>query len=210
MLREDAYERLKESLFSSAIKPGQFVSQKQLAELIGCPLGPTREAIQRLAAESLLQVAPQRGIVVSELSVDFIREVFHLRSMIEREAIRLFFARVSASEIEALRKEHEEMQRRADGGITEELLKEALRLDWRFHDCIVGALGNGLIEGVYRANSNRMRLIQSKRGFRPDRLVPTMQEHIAILDAGQREGYQAAVAAIERHLEEARRRSVLL
>jgi DNA-binding GntR family transcriptional regulator len=210
MLREDAYERLKESLFSNAIKPGQFVSQKQLAELIGCPLGPTREAIQRLAAESLLQVAPQRGIVVSELSVDFIREVFHLRSMIEREAIRFFFERVPRSEIEALRREHEEMQQRASAGITEELLKAALQLDWRFHDCIVGALGNTLIENVYRVNSNRMRLIQSKRGFRADRLVPTMQEHIAILDAGQREGCQAAVAAIERHLEEARRRSVLL
>ena len=45
MLREDAYARLKQSLFTSALKPGQLVSQKELAELIDCPLGPTREAI---------------------------------------------------------------------------------------------------------------------------------------------------------------------
>lgn len=210
MLREDAYERLKASLFSSEIRPGQFVSQRQLAELIGCPLGPTREAIQRLAAESLLQVVPQRGIVVSELSVDFIREVFQLRSMIEREAARCFFEQAPGEEIETLRREHEALLRRAEGGITEELLAEALRLDWRFHDRLVASLGNSLIEGVYRANSNRMRLIQSKRGFRPDRLVPTMQEHLTILATGQQEGYLAAAAAIDRHLEAARRRSVLL
>ena len=51
MLRETAYERLKERLLASELKPGQLVSQKQLARLIDCPLGPTREAIQKLAAE---------------------------------------------------------------------------------------------------------------------------------------------------------------
>src|SRR5512136_170239 len=75
MLREDAYARLKHSLFRSALKPGQLVSQKELARLIRCPLGPTREAIQRLAAEGLLRVVPQRGIVINNIGLDFIRNV---------------------------------------------------------------------------------------------------------------------------------------
>jgi DNA-binding GntR family transcriptional regulator len=43
----------------------------------------------------------------------------------------------------------------------------------------------------------------------PERVVPIMKEHIAILDAGLKKGTAAAVAALDKHLEEFRRWIVL-
>jgi DNA-binding GntR family transcriptional regulator len=208
MLREDAYARLKQSLFTSAVRPGQLVSQKELADLIRCPLGPTREAIQRLAAEGLLRVVPQRGIVINSISLEFIRDVFGLRALIEREAVRAFFEKAERGEVVGLKAAHQALLGRARTRIDKPLLTEALHLDWRFHDVIVGALDNGLIEEIYRVNSDRIRLIQAKRGYVADRLCSAMQEHLAILDAGLRKGPAAAAAAMDRHLGESRRWAV--
>lgn len=208
MLREDAYARLKHSLFSSALRPGQLVSQKELAQLIRCPLGPTREAIQRLAAEGLLRVVPQRGIVINNISLEFIRDVFGLRAMIEREAVRAFFEKAKDAEVARLKADHQRVLARARTRIDTPLLTEALHLDWRFHDTIVAALENVLIEEVYRVNSDRIRLIQAKRGYVADRLYSAMREHIAVLNAGLRKGPEAAAAAMDQHLSESRRWAV--
>jgi len=208
MLREDAYARLKHSLFSSALRPGQLVSQKELARLVRRPLSPTREAIQRLATEGLLRVVPQRGIVINDIGLDFIRNVFGLRAMIEREAVRAFVEKTPRAELTQLKADHQRVLGRARVRIDAPLLTEALHLDWRFHDLIVAALDNDLIEEVYRVNSDRIRLIQAKRGYVADRLKSAMQEHIAILEAGLRKGPAAAAAAMDRHLSESRQWAV--
>jgi DNA-binding GntR family transcriptional regulator len=204
MLREDAYARLKQSLFDNSIKPGQLVSQKLLAQLIQCPLGPTREAIQRLAAESLLRVVPQRGIVINDINLEFIRNVFQLRVMIEREAVQAFIAKGNRQEAMALKADHQAILKRAKVGVEKPLLTEALHLDWRFHDTIVASLENRLVGEIYRVNSDRIRLIQAKRGYVAERLMSAMREHLAILDAGLRKGPRAAAAAMDHHLSESR------
>jgi DNA-binding GntR family transcriptional regulator len=205
MLREDAYARLKQCFFESAIVPGQLVSQKELARLIKCPLGPTREAIQRLAAEALLRVIPQRGIVINDITLEFIRNVFQLRRMIEREAVQTFVARVPRDRVRALRREQHAILKRAEAGIDKRLLADALRAEWDFHDQIIGALGNTLVEEIYRVNGDRIRLIQAKRGYVAERLPSAMREHIAILEAGLRKGAAAAAAAMDHHLQESQR-----
>ncbi|MBI4537467.1 MAG: GntR family transcriptional regulator [candidate division NC10 bacterium] len=210
MLREKAYERLKECLLAGKLKPGQLVSQKQLAKLVGCPVGPTREAIHKLAAESLLQVVPQRGIVVSDLGLEFIRNVLQLRAMIEREAIGPFLATTPPEEILALKRAHEAIIARAKKGIDTALMADAVELDWRLHDRIVTSLKNPLLEEIYRVNTNRIRVIRGKRGLLPERVVPVMKEHIAVLDAGLKNDPAAAAAALHKHLEEFRRWIVLI
>jgi DNA-binding GntR family transcriptional regulator len=205
MLREDAYARLKQCLFDSAILPGQLVSQKELARLIKCPLGPTREAIQRLATEALLRVVPQRGIVINDITLDFIRNVFQLRMIIEREAVQVFFLKCPRAEVRALRAEQQRILKRAEARIDKALLADALHVEWGFHDRIIEALANKLLEEIYRVNGDRIRLIQAKRGYVAERLPSAMREHIAILDAGLRKGPAAAAAAMDHHLRESQR-----
>src|SRR2546421_10002568 len=89
-LRWQAYERFQQQLIASRIRPGQFVSQRELATLTGLPLGAIREVIPRLEAEGLLRTVPQRGLQIANVDVKLIRNAFQLRAMIEREAAAQF------------------------------------------------------------------------------------------------------------------------
>ena len=53
MTRLAAYESFKERLMTGELKPGQFVTQRELATLADVPLSIAREAIQKLQHETL-------------------------------------------------------------------------------------------------------------------------------------------------------------
>src|SRR4051812_44401090 len=124
-LRWQAYERFQQQLIASRIRPGQFVSQRELAALIGLPLGAIREMIPRLEAEGLLQTAPQRGLQIASVDVKLVRNAFQLRQMIEREAAAQFSLTVTDAELDQIEAAHRSVIERAAHGITPALLEEA-------------------------------------------------------------------------------------
>ena len=82
-----AYDRFKELLFSKVWKPGDYVSQSELVERTGIQISPMRDALHKLSAEGLVQITPRKGIQVTPSSIKMIREVFHLRKILEKEAV---------------------------------------------------------------------------------------------------------------------------
>ena len=59
MSRLNAYEKLKQRLMRGDLEPGQFITQREFAELAGVSVGAAREAIMHLEHERLLRVYPQ-------------------------------------------------------------------------------------------------------------------------------------------------------
>ena len=208
-LRWQAYERFQQQLIASRIRPGQFVSQRELAALIGLPLGAIREVIPRLEAEGLLQTAPQRGLQIATVDVKLVRNAFQLRALIEREAAAQFALTATDSGLDALETAHREVISKARRGITPALLETAQAIDWGLHDRMVDALGNEIISGIYRVNSLRIRLIRLDRVMLDEQVLgPAMEEHIALLAALRTRDPQHAVAAIDAHLSHARSRAL--
>ena len=64
-LRDQAYQRFTRGLLEREIHAGQFVSQRELTEITGMPLGAIRELIPRLEADGLIRTVPQRGMQVA-------------------------------------------------------------------------------------------------------------------------------------------------
>src|SRR5438128_6580011 len=106
-LRWQAYERFQQQLMASRIRPGQFVSQRELVALTGLPLGAIRELVPRLEAEGLLTTIPQRGIQIAHIDLNLIREAFQFRLFMEKEAVALFTVSASDALLAKLRREHE-------------------------------------------------------------------------------------------------------
>ena len=75
-LRARAYENFRQQILQANVQPGQFVSQRELMQLLDMPLGAVRELIPRLEAEGLLRTVPQRGLQDRfGFSVDVIKRV---------------------------------------------------------------------------------------------------------------------------------------
>lgn len=208
-LRWQAYDRFQQQLLAARIRPGQFVSQRELAALTGLPLGAIREVIPRLEAEGLLLTVPQRGLQIANVDVKLVRNAFQLRLALEKEAAAQFAVSATDAQLHALELEHRDIVRRAQRGVTPALLNAAQAVDWGLHDTMIDALGNEIISAIYRVNSLRIRLIRLDRvTLTPESLQPAMDEHLALLAALRTRDPQRAVAAIDAHLTHARNRAL--
>src|SRR3954465_5643680 len=112
-LRERAYDAFTERLLARDIRPGQFISQRELVELTGLPLGAIRELIPRIEAEGLIRTVPQRGIEIAHIDLTLIRDAFQFRLFMEKEAVALFTASASDATLRDLRQSHEDILERA-------------------------------------------------------------------------------------------------
>lgn len=208
-LREQAYDSFTRHLLARDVRPGQFISQRELVELTGLGLGAIRELVPRLEAEGLIKTVPQRGMQVAHIDLGLIRDAFQFRLFVEKEAVALFARTVSDEMLAGLRADHERvLERAAREGNTAEIVAEAQAIDWGMHDTIVEALGNEIVTKAYRVNSIKIRLIRQEL-VRIDGLVePVMREHLGILDAIASRDAATAMAALVDHIENARSRAL--
>ncbi|PWC90078.1 GntR family transcriptional regulator [Azospirillum sp. TSH100] len=213
-LRSRAYESFTQRLLADEIRPGQFISQRELVELTELPLGAIRELIPRLEAEGLVKTVPQRGMQVAHVDLNLIRDAFQFRLFLEREAVAVFAQEAPEATIGALLDDHERIiaacaEAESNGGVQPALLKEAQDIDWALHLTIIDALGNAIISDAYRVNQIKIRLIkQSKTKLNTTVLVPTMREHLAIIHAIQARDPERAQDAIGTHILSARDRAI--
>ena len=208
-LREKAYESFQQRLMALDLRPGQFVSQRELVALTGMPLGAIRELIPRLEADGLIVTIPQRGMQIAAVDLKLVRNAFQLRIILEKEAIASFAEKARAEEIEALADAYDRIVAKSKKGISRELLEEAQATDWAFHDTLIDSLGNDILSAIYRVNSIKIRLIRLDRVLlSPDSLMPALKEHGDIIAALRARDSARAVAMLERHLTSARNRAM--
>ena len=209
LMREVAYERFKVQLFKRNLVPGQFVSQGELCALLDVPLGPTREALKRLEAESLVRLIPQRGIQIADIGVTLIREAFEFRTILELAAVRTFAKTADDATLAELeRSTRSVLERMAPGNeVDSRLLDAALQVDWGMHNLIIDSMGNHILRSAHQQNFDKIRMIRL-HGRSPRYLPLAMEEHLAVIEALQRRDADGAAAALERHLLAAQHRAL--
>ena len=207
--RDHAYSNFTEKLLSRDLQPGQVVSQRELVELTGMPLGAIREMIPRLEADGLIRTVPKRGLQVLSIDLELVRNAFQLRSIIEGEAIAEFCRNAPAEEILRLEREHSDIREAATASVSPKVLQAAQRTDWAFHDRIIDALGNAIISDIHRVNAIKIRLIRnSDTRMLPELVVSVLDEHLAILRALGTRDVAGAVRAMQAHIDSAKRRAL--
>ncbi|WP_417434624.1 GntR family transcriptional regulator [Hoeflea sp.] len=208
-LREQAYEEYTRSLLSQEIKPGQFITQRQLVEITGYPLGAIRELVPRLEAEGLIRTVPQRGMQVPQVDLNLVRNAYQFREFIEVAAVRLFATSADAELIARLRARHEEILERFERGEEDGLMQDAEAVDLELHEAIIDGLNNDIIAQAYRVNWIKIRLIRlaETRLYVP--MIPSViGDHLSIIVALEARDPEAAAEAMRRHIGIARRRAV--
>jgi DNA-binding GntR family transcriptional regulator len=207
-LRARAYESFRQQILDANIRPGQFVSQRELMQLLDMPLGAVRELIPRLEAEGLLRTVPQRGLQIAHVDLALIHNAYQLRLLLEREAAVRFCTSVSDADLQAIEDAHRRIvARAAKGPVDATLLTDAQAVDWGLHDLMIDALGNTLISDLYRVNSLRVRLIRLERSMlSADALVPAMEEHLWFIEALKARDTTRVAERLTHHIESSHRR----
>ncbi|MEP7085417.1 MAG: GntR family transcriptional regulator, partial [Betaproteobacteria bacterium] len=209
LMREVAYERFKAELFKRNLAPGQFVSQVELCTLLDVPLGPTREALKRLEAESLVRLIPQRGIQIADIGVTLIHEAFEFRAILEIAAIRQFVQTADDAVLDELERATTAIQQKMAGKseVDARLLDAALQVDWGMHNLLVESVGNRIMMTAHQQNFDKIKMIRL-HGRSPRYLPLAMEEHLAVIAALKGRDADKAAAALAYHLQCAEHRAL--
>ncbi len=83
-----AYEYLRGRILSGAVSGGTPILQQEVADHLGFSRIPVRDAIKHLSAEGLVTIESNRRVIVTQMTVADVREIFFMRAALEGLAAR--------------------------------------------------------------------------------------------------------------------------
>lgn len=95
----EAYEKIKELIVTTKMPPGSIVDEKLLIKDLNLGRTPIHSALNRLALEQLVEIAPRRGTFVSTIDIIDVPRIFEYRTMLEVPAVGLAVQRATKSQI---------------------------------------------------------------------------------------------------------------
>jgi DNA-binding GntR family transcriptional regulator len=148
-LGERAYAQLADLLISGRLAPGEKLSLRTAAEVLGVSIMPVREAVSRLVADKALEVAANRAVRVPVMSATQFRDLTKVRIAIEghaaAEAAQLRGDRNLASIAIA------EAAMRAESEMKAPDLPRAVELNKTFHFAVYEAAQSPILVEIIRA-----------------------------------------------------------
>jgi DNA-binding GntR family transcriptional regulator len=205
LLRERAYQNLKEMLVTGKLAGEPFLSERKLAKRLGMSNTPVRSAIERLEAEGLIDISPQQGIVVRDVSVQEIADHYEVREALEPFVLRRLAGRLTADQVARLEtclQQQSQCAGRND-------MAELIRRDSEFHLLFCEFLGNAeILRTMSQLRDKIHRVVTKIVQHNPDRLTQSCGEHRQIAEAVARGDAEQAASLMLEHL--ARGRKTLL
>jgi DNA-binding GntR family transcriptional regulator len=198
-----AYEQIKQAILHAQFRPGEVLSIRTLAASFGISTMPVREAVTRLITEKALELLPNRGLRVPNLTDDEARDVLRARFVLEGLAVELAAARITNADIARL----EECERESEDALERGQTHKGVKASLQFHLMLYRASGSqtlvDLIEALYLRYAPKvytnMLLLPAGRGVRA-RFVH--DHHSVIIAALRKRDKKAARRALEKDMKD--------
>ncbi|SDT34354.1 GntR family transcriptional regulator [Microlunatus soli] len=169
-------DKIRDAIGHGDIPAGAQLYEADLARTLGVSRGPLREGLQRLTQEGLLTSVRNRGVFVIEMTPDNVRDMYLLRSAIERAALGLLLKRDPSGARDRLTDICIEMEKAHDVPARSEV-------DIAFHEELVALSGSERLRRVHRTMITETRMcihaLAESYALSDDRVA----EHQAIADA---------------------------
>ncbi len=195
-------QELRQLILTLKIEPGLAISEASLIKRYGWGRTPLREAFQRLAEQSLLQVFPHHGVMITPLSVFEFVEVMDAMAMVIGPAASLACKHLAENELSQLQRTIQGSHLSAQNG---DYLEVATQ-DYEFHRILAVATHNRyLCRHLLHLHqvATRFNLASWQRDANAEF---SLNEHTQILDAFKQHDEQAAKTMMLQHIENARER----
>jgi DNA-binding GntR family transcriptional regulator len=205
-LHDETLTRLRDHIVEGNIPDGGRIPERQLCEMLGISRTPLREALKVLAAEGLVELFPNRGARVRQLSERDLAELFDVMGGLEAVAGRLACENITGAEIAEIERLHYEMY----GFYLHRDMHGYFRVNQLIHQRIVEASRNAVLTSTYANLAGRIRRVRYAANFarKRERWGEAMREHETILDALRRRAGPELSDILFKHLRNKRTAAV--
>jgi DNA-binding GntR family transcriptional regulator len=202
--------RIGQAILSGEIPPGTRLREETLAQQFLVSRTPVREALILLSANGLVDVEPNRGATVLQLTAEDVTDVYDLRALLESESAALAARRSTPDVADLLAKICDRM-----GELHDAPPSEQLAADTYFHYTIAEASGSPRLLALVRQVSAIPEAYRSSIPYTSQNMAEAERQHRAISVAIRHRRHaqarelmrshvlwagQLAVERLERHL----------
>jgi GntR family transcriptional regulator, trigonelline degradation regulator len=205
-VREQLLQMMREAVVTGQWKPGERLVERELCERSGASRSSVREALRQLESEGLVTVVPNKGPIVSVLSVQEIRDIYDLRVVLGTFMVTLFCQRGTVEHLDAL---HDCFPRMEAATAAQDFVR-VLQETERFHDILLAGAGNTALTDTSSRLYSLISHLATRSMSKPEFLPTMLEENRAVLEAVSRRDAAAAARAIADQMNRARQRVILL
>lgn len=179
VIAREVADQLREVIVSGRLRPGERLTELELANLFQVSRSPLREAFLQLENEGLVTLVPRKGAIVSEVSEADIRELYQVKGVLEGYVAGLVARRRDAATLGKLEGLMQQMQRAAQHGD----LRRYLKLSEEFYALMFSVADNRRLETMYETVRVPIKRIRALSLASKGRLSQSASKHQAIFDA---------------------------
>lgn len=195
---QDAYQRIIADIRTGALRPGERVTETDLAARLGISRTPVREALRQLESDGLVCHTPRIGTTIRQLDYAEISELYDMRAVLESTAAR--FAARAASDVEL-----DELQAIHAAMLSADTADALYRHNQQFHNALHDAARNRFLVRSVAAIQKTLLILGPSTLQEDERAEAALNEHGAVLKALAERDAEAAEAAMRRHIQAAHR-----
>ena len=189
---DQAYRAIKLAILNGALYPGALLQEQELIDRFQFGRTPIREAVQRLITEGLIYNIPRKGVFVTQITSNDVRDVYEMRCKLDTFAAELAARRASDQEI------NEMLELIENSSEVNE--SEKVFFDDKFHALYYHASHNSELEkSCERLYQQSVRLF-SLKGYQRETLDSMRYELKAIAEAIRDRDPRLAAEAALRHI----------
>jgi DNA-binding GntR family transcriptional regulator len=197
------HELILERILRGDYPPGVPVKERRLAQELGINPATVRRAAEWLCNEGLLERLPRRGWKVVTVQARDLKDIYHIRLMLEPLAIPEAIQRISNDELDALAEETDRLMAAGEKAS----VYERRQADHRFHRKIYDASGSRILAEALEPLIHKA-LLMTTVSFRYGRAARSFKEHKAILTALRARDVEESVKRLRAHLRSAQKFNV--
>lgn len=194
---EFVYDQLRKKIFEKALTSGQRLPEVAIAKELNVSRTPVREALRRLESEGLVQIIPGWGACLASPSKQEIIDTYEVREDLEIMAVRKAAKRITPLQLCRLQ---EQIDAERETFVDRDL-ESYLKVNDNFHIIIAESSGNSTLVGYVKNILSRIfvQMIFFESFFDFD-TNPSLEEHIAILNALKEHDEAGCVRLMKEHL----------
>ena len=197
-IKNFVYETIKEKIITCTYRPGSVLNETQLASEFGLSRTPIREATTLLESEGFLQIIAKKGILVTDILLSDVAQIFQVRMEIEPLALKLSAPNITRDEILHCKKLF------TSETIQSANCKQNYKHDLEMHKSFVTHCNNiYIIDMMKKVFDKNMRIITYSSENKAH-LQKACQDHIEILDFILKNDFDSAAEKLRSHIAECR------
>ena len=150
--QEQVYHSLKKDILEGKFPPGSPMVERKLCEIYSVSRSPIRNALQRLIRDGLVSFVPGKGMIVPEITIEDIFEIYDMMELFQIYAIRRSAGKMNEVSLKTL----ENILLNIRSSLDQENVPGAIQRDVKYHEFLVTLAGSARLKQFHDQIHNQI------------------------------------------------------